>query len=108
MNLTRLPLDLAAIKSDRVSVSNEVHPFVPTCAAIVAAFLSPSIASAVEAVPVSVFEDPAIAKQVVGALVVGFAWIIPYFVLNVIIAPKIGLIEEDPKTELKNKTRDFF
>ena len=78
------------------------------CTAITATILSPSIVRAAEAVPVSVFEDPAIAKQVVGALIVGFAWIIPYFVLNVIIAPKIGLIVEDPKTELKNKTRDFF
>ena len=74
---------------------------------VVALLSSPAIAAATEA-PVSVFEDPAIAKQVVGALVVGVAWIVPYFVLNVIIAPKIGLIVEDEETELKNKTRDFF
>lgn len=71
-------------------------------------FLCTSTAFAAEAAPISVFEDPAVAKQVVGGLVVGVAWIIPYFILNVIIAPKIGLIEEDSATELKNKTRDFF
>lgn len=71
-------------------------------------FLCTSSALAAEAAPISIFEDPAVAKQVVGGLVVGVAWIIPYFILNVIIAPKIGLIEEDQATELNNKTRDFF
>lgn len=75
---------------------------------LLAAFFLSSSAFAAEAAPISIFEDPAVAKQVVGGLVVGVAWIVPYFILNVIIAPKIGLIEEDPATELKNKTRDFF
>ena len=97
------------MKVDRTrSTYNGANPLMSAYGLIAATFLSPSIVRAAEAVPVSVFEDPAIAKQVVGALIVGFAWIIPYFVLNVIIAPKIGLIVEDPKTELKNKTRDFF
>lgn len=75
---------------------------------LAALIASPALAGAAVEAPVSVFEDPAIAKQVVGGLVVGVAWIVPYFILNVIIAPKIGLIEADPETELKNKTRDFF
>ena len=75
---------------------------------LLAAFLLSSSAFAAEAAPISIFEDPAVAKQVVGGLVVGVAWIVPYFILNVIIAPRVGLIEEDPATELKNKTRDFF
>lgn len=82
---------------------------VPSLTLLLAALLaSPAIAGAAVEAPVSVFEDPAIAKQVVGGLVVGVAWIVPYFILNVIIAPKIGLIEEDPETEIKNKTKDFF
>jgi hypothetical protein len=86
-----------------------VRHSIPSISLLLAALLaSPAIAGAAVEAPVSVFEDPAIAKQVVGGLVVGVAWIVPYFVLNVIIAPKIGLIEEDPETELKNTTRDFF
>jgi hypothetical protein len=82
---------------------------IPSITLLLAALLaSPAMAGAAVEAPVSVFEDPAIAKQVIGGLVVGVAWIVPYFILNVIIAPKIGLIEEDPATDLKNKTRDFF
>ena len=66
---------------------------------------APQFARAAE---VSVFEDPALLKQALGGLVVGLAWIVPYFVFNVIIAPRIGLLVEDEMTEEKNKNRDFF
>ena len=65
----------------------------------------PQFARAAE---VSVFEDPALLKQALGGLVVGLAWIVPYFVFNVIIAPRIGLIVEDEITDEKNKNRYFF
>ena len=79
-------------------------PFIVTANAILMLF-APEFARAAE---VSIFEDPAVLKQALGGLVVGVAWIVPYFVFNVIIAPKIGLIEEDKATEEKNKNRDYF
>ena len=77
----------------------------------VGAFLSllaPSIAGAVDAAPIDVFTDPAILKQAIGGLVVGVAWIVPYLIFNLIIAPKMGLVVDDPVNEAKNENRDFF
>lgn len=104
---TRLSLFDGRLKStcDSFIARHSISSLSVILAALIA---SPALAGAAVEAPVSVFEDPAIAKQVVGGLVVGVAWIVPYFILNVIIAPKIGLIEADPETELKNKTRDFF
>ena len=102
-----LPLR-AQIGTNQIFVDNS--PSSSIFSSIVAAnvflvLFAPQFARAAE---VSVFEDPALLKQALGGLVVGLAWIVPYFVFNVIIAPRIGLIVEDETTEEKNKNRDFF
>jgi len=69
--------------------------------------LQPTIALA-DPKAVSVFEDEKLLRQVgLGVGAVAFS-IIPYFIFNLIIAPKMGLVVEDTKGEERNKNRDYF
>ena len=101
-----LELQTFVVVVDLLPSLSKIPQFVGANAFLV--LFGPTIAGAAEGAPVEVFTDPAILKQTIGALVVGVAWIIPYLIFNLIIAPKLGMIVEDPVTEAKNKNRDFF
>lgn len=69
--------------------------------------LQPTIALA-DPKALSVFEDEKLLRQVgLGLGAIAFS-IIPYFVFNLIIAPKLGLVVEDKAGEDRNNNRDYF
>lgn len=77
--------------------------------------LHPTIAIAIADVatviqPIDVFSDPKVLNQAFQGAIGAVFWIVPYAIFNLIIAPKIGLIDNEIKTKEKKeeKSKDIF